>query len=222
MNGKFYFYVCDNEYERGKYNGFSSAKDNDIVEDRWEGVSFKYCLDAEDEIRVIVVNGRQMESKREAATLFRSAFEQLKSGITKYFDELTKIAMFVFSKNKLGDWHPDHVVVITHWGSSPVERKERVVTKAVAGISDERFRSWSAISSSSIRKKAFPEGYNPFLPNQGFSNGFLSANLPDARICEQLERKLPSASEIKWGEIEKVSELELKEYYDRLMRKLNH
>ena len=223
MNDKFYFYVCDSEYCTGRYNGFKGGEpDNNITEFTTpEGVDIKFCKESDGNVCVIVVNGKDVDSKRIVGKCYHSNDDKqiLSVRIADYFEALAKIAERTFDEYALGSWNPKYVTVITHWGGSPVEDREAKIADAAVEISDDRFKTWKPVSSSSIRRSAFPAGCNPFCVETE-----VAANLPNVEDCQELERTLPSSGEIKWDDVENgtVTDKQLKEYYDRLMLRLNH
>ncbi len=217
MDDKFIFYVCDNEFRAGEYKGFAGDE-----EQAPNGVGFK-CLhttNSLETLNVIVVDGNTLTAKQDVLGYYDSVQQvdsELSSLICKYFKELEKIARHAFKKCNLGVWQPEHVTVITHWGGDPVDTREKDFTRAVNAIIDSDKRKWKTVASSSTRQEAFPKGFNPFVTTGN------AANLPTAAVCEILERNLPLAGTINWGNVkETTDEAELKRYYDRLMLKLNH
>lgn len=218
MNNNFFFYVCDDEFDRFKRDD----EDKTInIRNSDEQVRYKYREELDEDnhrnVYVIVVDGASMVSKENTHKNFKLAPNELAKFITKYFEELEEIAQDVFEE--MGEeWSPERVTVLTHWGGEPVDDKEEAFSRAVATFTNEnRFRMWRIVSSSSTRQEAFPKGFNPFVTTGN------AANLPTATVCEILERNLPFAGKIDWVDAAKTTdEAELKRYYDRLMLKLNH
>ena len=218
MSNTFYFYVCNGEYKnfKGLLDDIGRVVECKVVqaEGAYSDIHCKFSTEG-GVLSVIVVNGQDVKSKIVAGECYDHDAEELSGLMVKYFEDLEKIACDIFSKHGFGGWGNNRVVVITHWGGSPVEDKEAAFSNAVAKIKDDRFRYWDVISSSSSRQSAFPEGYNPFDTRE-------KARLPNAEVCAKLEHDLRAASKIEWKNIDVASKAELKEMYNRLMLKLNH
>ena len=181
-------------------------------------------------VNVIVVSGegftekqrvRDKHNKRSEiginGVIYESDYCDLGNLMLEYFQKLEAIARKVYENEKIGEWNPKSVAVITHWGGSNVEKIEENLAKVVNCIANEQFKKWRTVASSSTRQEAFPEGFNPFVTTGN------AANLPTAAVCEILERNLPLAGKIDWEDAAKTTdEAKLKRYYDRLMLKLNH
>ncbi len=178
-------------------------------------------------VNVVVVYGEgftekkrvldEYERRSRCGSMCEKDYHDLGELMLEYFKKLATIGRRVYVNEMLGDWRPESVTVITHWGCSGVGKIEEDLAMAVSSIADEQFKKWRTVASSSTRKEAFPKGFNPFV------NAGDAAKLPTAAVCEILEMKLPLAGKIDWDDAEKTTdEAKLKRYYDRLMLKLNH